>query len=507
MSLSHDAEKCLNPLADARGSDYRLVRRAPLPAPDANSHRRELLFRATGPRHPAPTQRNGPSGPRNSIFAAARSLSYRLFVRFGSTSRVWWFAVKSASAYSVPVATAEQGPLPQPDGLILLEARRGALVVAIGLRYAFIRELRGMLKSPEDSASGLLFGRYASDSATIEHCGAGEGARSPIGVFRTQAGGLAAITGDDCKRIQSAISASAQGALFLVVRTYPQRPWTATLFAVDPRQPTGAGGPLLEFPFDEYLLRNDSLNELSPPAAQQFSPAAIPRPHVRVPWVALAVAAALIGGGAAAYRYQWRTPDLPPPPGSAIALSVIRSLDELEVSWNRTARAVRTATDGTLTIRNGPVLRKVPVSAEQLREGRIMYHPVAGADTDFRLEIRMPDGRSLAESFQVLEFGAPPSTVIPVAFTPPRKTPPRQRQVSERADMSRVTAPSEPVAIRRVNPTITPKVQEEIRAAQGKVTISVLVAIDANGRVETAKVVSSTGEPSAAAGRTFDWPA
>jgi hypothetical protein len=421
-------------------------------------------------------------------------------VRFGSTLLIWCVATGSTQAYSVPVASAGQLPIPQADGLIVLEARRGGLVVAIGLRYAFIQELRAIVKAPEDSASGLLFGRYALDSATIEHCVEGERPRSPIGLFRTQPGGLAALTSDDCKRIQAAIPATASGALFLIVRTFAQRPWSATLFAIDPRKPSDAEAPLLEFPFDEYLLRKGWLTEQAPAPAAQISPAAIPRPRARAPWIALAAAAALIGGGAAARRYQWRLPDPPPPPGLAIALSVARSFDELELSWNRTARAVRSATAATLTIRNGPVTRTVPVSAEQLRDGHIMYHPLPGADTDFRLEIRMPDGHSVAESFQVLEFGAAPPWPVPspVAFRPPPK-PPRRRQVSERADPAAETAsiaPAEPVAVRRVNPAVTPKVLEEMRAAQGKVTISVLVAIDAAGRVQTAKVVSSTGEPS-----------
>src|SRR5436305_533045 len=59
-----------------------------------------------------------------------------------------------------------QHPLPeQADGSIVLEARRGALAMAITLRYAVIRELRELLKSPGENAAGLLFGRYASDVA------------------------------------------------------------------------------------------------------------------------------------------------------------------------------------------------------------------------------------------------------------------------------------------------------------------------------------------------------
>ena len=403
------------------------------------------------------------------------------------------------------MATAEQLPISQVDGSIVLEARRGGLAVAVVLRYGFIRELRGFLKAPGDSASGMLFGRYASDGATIEHCVEGDRVRTPIGLFRTQPGGFARLTAHDCSRIQSAIPATAPGALFLVVRTHVDRPWSATLFAVDPRQPSPAEPPLLEFPLDEYLLRNGWFNEqtaASGPAPQTVQTAA-PRPRRLAPWIALAAAAVLIGAGAAV-RSFWVRPQLQSftPAAETIALNVARSVDELEVSWNRAAAAVRSATSGTLTIHNGPVTRTVAVTAQQLREGRIMYHPIFGADTDFRLEVRTADGRSVAESFQVLNFGAEPPLSFPIRLTPisdtPRPPAPerRPRRTSDRADASADAAPTEAVPLRRVNPVMTPKVVEEAQSAHGKVSISVSVAIDATGSVQTAKVVSSTGEPS-----------
>jgi len=296
-----------------------------------------------------------------------------------------------------------------------------------------------------------------------------------------------------------------------MVRTYAARPWSATLFSVDPRQPSTAEVALLEFPFDEYLLRNGWLTELTPPPAPPSRPVAKPQPRRGVRWSALAAAAALIGGGAAAYRIRslpFGTNALRQPVSKlaasgarGIGLNGTRSLDDLEISWNRSAEAVRRATAGTLTIRNGPIHRSVPVSPDQLREGRVMWHLFAGADADFRLELAMPGGKTVAESIQVLAFDNAPPVVVPVAApsieqapAPPRPKPAKRQVVRRNTTVD--GAPTEPVPIRRAEPVLTGKVREELQRAEGKVTISVLVRIDPKGAVDTAKVVSSTGEPS-----------
>jgi hypothetical protein len=409
------------------------------------------------------------------------------------------------------VATAQQPVPADGEGSILLEARRGHLVVAITLRYALIRELRALVKSPEEGATGPLFGRYMSDFATIERCAPGSRLQPPIGLFRTQAGGSPALTKTDCKQIQGAIPATAPGALFLIVRTLADRPWSATLFTLDPRQPSTAEAPLLEFPFDEDLLRNGWQADLTPPPATQPQLAASPRPRAAARWIAFAAAAALIGGGAAAYRFRSGLPEWNVGPEAstrtvsaavAIGLNAARGVDDLEVSWNRGAQPVRNAIGGTLTIRNGPVNRTVPLSGQQLREGRILYHLLAGADADFRLELTMPGGKTAAESLQVLAFdNSRPLTVA--AATPQRVNAARpaapnaaRRQAADRRKPAVSAAPSEPVPIRRANPVLTPQVLEEAQSAESNVKISVLVRIDAAGKVDTAKVVSSTGEPS-----------
>jgi outer membrane biosynthesis protein TonB len=110
----------------------------------------------------------------------------------------------------------------------------------------------------------------------------------------------------------------------------------------------------------------------------------------------------------------------------------------------------------------------------------------------------MPDGRTEAESMQVVGFDTLPS----FALQAPAPAAALSRQVAGPADTRRAARPSDtqtanldPSPVRRVNPTLSREVLNELQDAAGKVTISVQVAIDATGAVETAKIVSANGEP------------
>jgi hypothetical protein len=123
---------------------------------------------------------------------------------------------------------------------------------------------------------------------------------------------------------------------------------------------------------------------------------------------------------------------------------------------------------------------------------------VSGVDADFRLELKMPDGRVEAESIDVLGFDTAPSMTLPVAAAPRPK--PAPAQSADRSDVTKIartpsTGHTEPQPIRRVNPTVTREVVEEMRNAKGPVMISVLVSIDAAGKVDSAKIVGAAGEP------------
>jgi len=396
----------------------------------------------------------------------------------------------------------------------MLEARRGDRVVAITVRFGAIQELRDRVTAQSETASGLLFGRCLADAITIDSCTAGEQPRAPVGAFRTQPGGWPEVTESDCQTIQTAIAESAPEAVFLIVRALRHRPWVASLFTLDTSQPSPTYHPLLEFPFDEYLLRNGWLTDLPPLAAPQPRVVAGPPWRRRAPWLAGAAAAALIGGGAAAYRLLASgapVVDEQMARGTGLHLRVARNVEDLDITWNRHAEALRDAKSGALTIRNGRVDRTIPVSSKQLREGRVTYHPVSGVDADFRLEIVTADGNLVAESTQLLGFDTAPSSPLPIPATAKSKEahqrterPRPQRQAADRAEATRKVQPTavegatrtEAVVVRRANPVLTRDVLAEMQKAEGKVSISVLVSITPQGTVQSAKVVGSTGEPS-----------
>ena len=139
-------------------------------------------------------------------------------------------------------------PVPQPANSIVLEAERANRIISITIHYGAIQELRACLKAPNHSACGILLGRDAEDAIVIEHAAPASSPQSAVGLFRTQPAGWPAITQQDLERIRATLPPSAAGALFLIVRTLAQRPWSASLFVVYPELPSSAQTPLLEFP-------------------------------------------------------------------------------------------------------------------------------------------------------------------------------------------------------------------------------------------------------------------
>jgi TonB family protein len=167
---------------------------------------------------------------------------------------------------------------------------------------------------------------------------------------------------------------------------------------------------------------------------------------------------------------------------------------------------------------------------EELRENRVLFHPLAGTDMEFRLEVVDARGAAQVDSLEVLgsEMAsdlklaeADPEPVKP-APTPPETPPlietPQPRAMARRSvAAAQVRAPAAPargearriqavreevptnrgpVAIRRARPEITSKVLHELQQAKGRVTVSVQVSINSAGKVDGAMVLSSTGEPS-----------
>ncbi len=430
---------------------------------------------------------------------------------------------------------------------------RGVRRLTVTVRYALVRALHDCLAPVEGAAPawqvGLLFGSATEDGIILEGTATSAEAGQPIGIFRAQSGGWATFTDADRKRLKKV---GLERGLLLVVRTLAMRPWSATLFAAGGMPETEP--PLIEFPLDEYVLRQGW--QLDAP-----EPGPLTRPPVcrggRGRWWAAGAALLLAGAAAVSWQAQ-RTAKRAAEPAAGdrverrLGLQASRSGEDFEISWNRLSDEVRRAAVGTLTIRNGSLLRVVALRPQELRENRILVHPLPGRDLELQLELVDGHGVTQTDTIELLApagghawmepeveepkpspLDGPPRSVavqsttsaapvVPViaaanttsaaATAPVATTFPAAPATSAAADRladalqpephpiqpvrAEVPASREAVAIRRVNPGITPKVRAEIQRASGAVKVTVQVSINAAGNVDGAVVLSSTGEPS-----------
>lgn len=410
----------------------------------------------------------------------------------------------------------------------MLEGHRDGRSIALTIRYSLIRAMAARLGRPDAAATGLLCGSYGPEAIALERCAEGPSAADAIGIFRAQPGGWAMVRESDRNALRAA--GVAEG-LVLVLLTLVQRPWTATLFVL-PAEGGARELPLGEFTWDEYVLRKGWLLDLAPPP-----PPPSCRPARRPGWTsAIPVLLLLAGCGAAAWRWlplhgtAGAPAERPARANTAwqpVALRVAQAAGEIDISWNHDAAAIRQARAGTLTIHNGAATRLLALRPAQLREGRVVYHPLPGVDTEVRLEVLDASGRSQAESVQLIAFDTAGAPTLPPAAAPHpvsgSKPSPLAAEGNDTRDEDLSAAPLmlaragregtgteerptraaqfartgriEPVAIRRASPELRPEVLKELRAATGKVTVSVLVSIGASGSVDDAQVEGSTGEP------------
>jgi periplasmic protein TonB len=341
---------------------------------------------------------------------------------------------------------------------MVLDVRRAGRLTPFTIHFAAIREAREFISSVPGANSGMLFGTYSAEAIVIEHAAASPGPQTPVGFFRVQPGGWPALSETDLHKMKVLMPS---GGLIVVLRTLTQRPWPATVYALDALQLDGHGPaiePIAEFPFDEYLLRNGWLSDLAEPLPE-------PRTHStllgnRRLLTGLAVAGLVAVGAVGAYlwvpspgrspvtsRSASLLPDRPDPlPGNSdvapLGLKLAPNSTNLELSWNRRADAIRSAAVGTVTLRNGPATRVLFLTSEQLREGRILFQPLTGADIDARLEVTSSTGRTEAESVQLVVGFNSTDPVKPPLYTAP---PSLARQLTPDPALRSTPAPLPPL--------------------------------------------------------------
>lgn len=318
------------------------------------------------------------------------------------------------------------------------------------IEYAAIRELQRQLAGEGESV-GLLLGSSSPDALSMRGCEvlnvapaaladpkmlpaafsqsvkalAPTAADAPqlLGCFRTQVGGWPGMRESDLGMARRTFPGS--DSFFLLIRTTRHRPWLAALYSLDPKTTTISIEPVLEFPFDEYLLRKGYLTDLIETPERVEVPQAPRKLNTR--WMVTAgIVAVLLAGSAAAYKFRWirfagqeegseKNAGQP----SALSLKVNRSGKDFEVSWDRLSPAVQQSSSATLTISDGAITRTVALGGPQLREGRILYTPLF-EELNFRLEVTTPSQGTAAESVQVLAWsGKQPAELLSAASPDP----------------------------------------------------------------------------------------
>jgi hypothetical protein len=319
----------------------------------------------------------------------------------------------------------------------------------LNIDLAGVRELGAFLSQHNGSGYGVLTGRLAPDGITLQSSihraldfTAGDNSGnaqkrissletmadlvlaplSPIGLFRAQSGGPATLTEEDCSIIQRCSSWLPKGAaLFLVIRAVPQLPRSAAVFLAGEKP---GKSPLLEFPFDDYLLQNGYLAPF-PPAPVALTPAPVPGKPSAARWATMFLLAAAAGVGLSAVAglviRQWNSSPANQGNKAPLVQSLSPSVDiefraartgqDVDLSWNRSSAPILSSTGGSLSIRDGSVSRDVPLSAVQLREGHILYQAQTGSDLEFRLEVSSPTNDKIAQSVEILGLATSNSAV------------------------------------------------------------------------------------------------
>jgi hypothetical protein len=196
-------------------------------------------------------------------------------------------------------------------------------------------------------------------------------------------------------------------------------------------------------------------------------------------WILLCIAAAVI--------YElWsfgRVPHWAP-----LHLNAQVSGNAIDVAWDQTARAVRDATQGVLTvIDSGGAEKRVPLGAQALHAGHYRYVPAAGgggaANVLFRLEVT-GGNESAGDSLRLITV-APPAPVVAKNAAPPQQATADRSADREvpAAEVRPANLSSLPEPLREIHPNIPPGIRARI---QERVVVPVEVKVTASGRVASA---------------------
>ncbi len=124
-----------------------------------------------------------------------------------------------------------------------------------------------------------------------------------------------------------------------------------------------------------------------------------------------AAAAGMFAVGATLWLTQARSPfhsvrpeareAVPVVISNPLGLQVDRAGAMLDIVWDRTSAIAENSNGGSVTIRDGDLVKRVPLNPGEIRTGHIYYGP-RSADIDIRLEVAVEDGGTASESVRVV---------------------------------------------------------------------------------------------------------
>ncbi len=198
------------------------------------------------------------------------------------------------------------------------------------------------------------------------------------------------------------------------------------------------------------------------PAAATKEPAAPPRKRAGMAWLVAALATLLVASVISAAFLYYRNglkPASPAAPARAevkasLGLAVERRGTDLVVSWNRNAAMIAKADFGMLLIRGTGVSRDIPLTAEELRSGSVVYGSTA---EQVRFQLNVVVGDQVAREFLALVLPQAPDrpaerTATVTSFAGGNSKAPAQ---PSRALVLNVPAP--PAELRPFKPVETPQ--------------------------------------------------
>jgi protein TonB len=337
------------------------------------------------------------------------------------------------------------------DGAEFRGVQIGGRAVKVRIKHAAVGELCSRLSNGNGEVLGLLFGSHSAQGICIERfeplplpfppgmtlaawipVATGRFLSSPadsigetqslVGLFRTHPAGRAEMIAPDVELLSNLRLSPLQCRIFLLIRRSRNRPWSATLFAADTKNESTLKTPVLEFSFNENLLRKRSTHDFSPTFEPLMSTEVPPGARKQIldyvmalapgkvsRWTVLILFLGTLLGGAMVYRYSPSAPRAgvvrQDSVSEQLGLKVNRNGNDFEISWSRSSKAVLEGLQGKLTIQDGHNTRIVELDAAQLREGKILYSALF-RELNFKLEIEADNQRTIAESVRVLGWDA-----------------------------------------------------------------------------------------------------